>query len=141
VTRSAPRTGREPRRAVTPPSRRVPIEIFVIDRILPSAAHPEERLPGGPRDPAASRRSFQFGLQFSDGGKAAGRPGGGRPDYESEPTGPVLYPFAGGGGPHSFISRWWTWPLPPAGAAGVRLRVAAVRYCRRPARPEVERAT
>jgi hypothetical protein len=19
------------------------------------------------------------------------------------------------GGPHSFVSRWWTWPLPPAG--------------------------
>jgi hypothetical protein len=76
--------------------------------------HPEEHLPGGPRDLAASRRSFRFGLQFSDGGKAAGSPGG-RPDRDSEPAGPVLYPFAGGGGPHSFVSRWWTWPLPPAG--------------------------
>ena len=27
----------------------------------------------------------------------------------------MLYPFAGGGAPHSFISRWWSWPLPPAG--------------------------
>jgi hypothetical protein len=26
----------------------------------------------------------------------------------------VLYPFAGGGGPHSFFSRWRTWPLTPA---------------------------
>jgi hypothetical protein len=51
-------------------------------------------------------------LQFSDGGKEAGSPGG-RPDRDSGPEGPVLYPFAGG--PHSFISRWWAWPLPPAG--------------------------
>jgi hypothetical protein len=63
----------------------------------------------------ASRRSLRFGLQFADGGKAAANPGGGRPDRDSEPAGPVLYPFAGGGGPHSFVSRWWTWPLPPAG--------------------------
>jgi hypothetical protein len=91
------------------------IEIFLTARIRPSAEHPEEHLPGGPRDLAASRHSFRFGLQFSNGGKAAGGLGGGRPDRDSEPEGPVLYPFAGGGGPHSFISRWWTWPLPPAG--------------------------
>jgi hypothetical protein len=91
------------------------IEIFLTARIRPSAEHPEEHLPGGPRDLAASRRPFRFGLQFPNGGKAAGGPGGGRPDRDSEPARPVLYPFAGGGGPHSFISRWWTWPLPPAG--------------------------
>jgi hypothetical protein len=90
------------------------IEIFLTARIRPSAEHPEEHLPGGPRDLAASRRSFRFGLQYSDGGKAAGSPGD-RPDRDSEPAGPVLFPFAGGGGPHSFISRWWTWPLPPGG--------------------------
>ena len=90
------------------------VEIFLTARIRPSASHPEEHLPGGPRDLAASRRSFRLGLQFSDGSKAAGSPGG-RPDHDSEPAGPVLYPFAGGGGPHSFVSRWWTWPLPPAG--------------------------
>ena len=91
------------------------IEIFLTARIRPSAGHPEEHLPGGVRDLAAARRSFRFGLQFSDGGKATGSPGGHRPDHDSEPAGPVLYPFAGGGGPHSFVSRWWTWPLPPAG--------------------------
>jgi hypothetical protein len=90
------------------------IEIFLTARIRPSADHPEQHLPGGPRDLAASRRSFRFGLQFSDGSKAAGSPGS-RPDRDAEPAGPVLYPFAGGGGPHSFVSRWWTWPLPPAG--------------------------
>jgi hypothetical protein len=73
----------------------------------PSSDDPEQHL-------AASRRSFRFGLQFADGAKATGSPGG-RPDRDSEPTGPVLYPFAGGGGPRSFVSRWWTWPLPPAG--------------------------
>ena len=91
------------------------IEIFLTVRIRPSSGHPGEHLPGGPRDLAASQRSFRFGLQFSDGGRAAGSPGGGRTDHDSEPGGPVLYPFAGGGGPHSFVSRWWMWPLPPAG--------------------------
>jgi hypothetical protein len=91
------------------------IEIFLTARIRPSAGQPGEHLPGGPRDLAASRHSLRFGLQFSDGGKAAGSPGGGRMDRDSEPAGPILYPFAGGGGPHSFVSRWWSWPLPPAG--------------------------
>jgi hypothetical protein len=71
------------------------IEIFVTARIRPSAGHrgrsrlaqwdsltstggpcrdsrPEEHLPGGPRDLAASRRSFRFGLQFSDGRSTSG---------------------------------------------------------------------
>ena len=90
------------------------IEIFLTARIRPSTDHLEQHSPGGPRDLAASRRSFRLGLQFSDGSKAAGSPGG-RPDHDTEPTGPVLYPFAGGGGPRSFFSRWWAWPLPPAG--------------------------
>src|SRR5215467_11093458 len=59
------------------------IEIFLTARIRPSAGNPGEHLPGGQRDLAASRRSFRFGLQFSDGGKAAGGPGGGRPDRDS----------------------------------------------------------
>ena len=91
------------------------IEISLTARIRPSADHPEEHLPGGSRDLTASRRSFRFGLQFSDGGRAAGSLGGTRPDRDSQPAGPVLYAFAGGGRPYSFISRWWTWPLPPAG--------------------------
>lgn len=91
------------------------IEIFLTARIRPSASHPEQHLAGGPRDLAASRHSFRFGLQFADGSKAAGTPGGGRSGHDTEPVGPVLYPFAGGGGPHSFVSRWWTWPLSPAG--------------------------
>ncbi len=61
------------------------VEIFVTARIGPSADHPEAHLPGGPRDLAASRRSFRFGLRFSDGGKVMGRPGR-RPDRDSEPT-------------------------------------------------------
>ena len=83
------------------------IEIFLTARMRPSAGDPEEH-------PAASRSSFRFGLQFSDGAKAAASPGA-RPDRDSEPTAPLLYMFAGGGGPHSFVSRWWAWPLPPAG--------------------------
>jgi hypothetical protein len=91
------------------------IEIFLTVRIRPGTDHAEEHMKGGPRDLAAARRSFRFGLQFSDGGKAVGSPVGRRQDHDSEPAGPVLYPFAIGGGPHSFVSRWWTWPLPPAG--------------------------
>jgi hypothetical protein len=91
------------------------IEIFLTARIRTSAGQPEENLTGGPRDLAAARHSFRFGLQFSDGVKAVGRTGGGRMDRDSEPTAPVLYQFAAGGGPRSFVSRWWTWPLPPAG--------------------------
>jgi len=91
------------------------IEIFLTARMRPSADHPEEHAPGGLRDLAASRRTFRFGLQFADGGKVAGGPDGRWPGHDAEPPGPVLYPFAGGGGPHSFISRWWAWPLPPAG--------------------------
>jgi hypothetical protein len=91
------------------------VEIFLTARIRPSDGRPEEHLPGGPRDLAAARRSFRFGLQFADGSKAAGSPGDRGRDRDSEPTGPVLFPFAGGGGPRSFVSRWWTWPLPPAG--------------------------
>jgi hypothetical protein len=29
---------------------------------------------------------------------------------EPGPAGPVLSPFAGAGGPHRFVSRWWTRP-------------------------------
>jgi hypothetical protein len=89
------------------------LEIFLTARIRPDNAVEHER--GGPRDLAASRHSFRFGVQFSDGGKVAGSPGDRRADRDAEPTGPVLYPFAGGGAPYSFISRWWMWPLPPAG--------------------------
>jgi hypothetical protein len=91
------------------------IEIFLTARIRPSTDDSEKHLKGGSRDLAAARRSFRFGLQFSDGGKAVGSAGGRRQERDSEPAGPVLYPFAGGGGPYSFVSRWWTWPLPPAG--------------------------
>jgi hypothetical protein len=94
------------------------IVISLTARIRPSADHPEEHLPGGPRDLAASRRSFRFGLQFSDGGRAAGSLGGTRPDRVSQPAGPVLYAFVGGGRPYSFISRWWTWATRAGSSTG-----------------------
>jgi len=89
------------------------MEIFVAARIRPGG-RPEDHAPGGQRDLAASRRSFRFGLQLADGSKVVGRPGR-WPEHDSEPAGPVLFPFAGGGGLHSFVSRWWAWPLPPKG--------------------------
>ena len=91
-------------------------EIFVTARIRPGArGGPGDRTPDVPWDLAAARRSFRFGLQLSDGSKVISRHGGRGPDHDSEPTGPILRPFLGGGGPRSHFSRWWAWPLPPTG--------------------------
>jgi hypothetical protein len=88
-------------------------EIFVTARMR--SDDPGTGAPDGP-DLGAARRSFHLGLQLSDGTKVIGLVGGGRRrEYDSEPTGPILRPFMGGGGPHSQFSRWWAWPLPPKG--------------------------
>jgi hypothetical protein len=83
-------------------------EIFVTARIRPGAG-------GGPGDPAAARRSFRFGLQWADGVKVIAQPGLRGPDHGSASAAPILLPFMAGGGPRSHFSRWWAWPLPPAG--------------------------
>jgi hypothetical protein len=81
-------------------------EIFLTARIRP----------GTPGDLHAARKSFRFGLQLADGTKVISPHGRGRrPDLDTEPAGPILVPFMGGGGPHSHFSRWWAWPLPPSG--------------------------
>jgi hypothetical protein len=91
-------------------------EIFVTARIRPGAdGGSREGMPGPPGDPAAARRSFRFGLQLADGVKVIGQHRGRGPDQDSEPAAPILRTFMGGGGPHSRFSRWWAWPLPPAG--------------------------
>jgi hypothetical protein len=55
-------------------------------------------------------------MQLADGTKVFGRHGrkGPRPGAESEPSGPILWQFMGGG-PRSYHARWWAWPLPPQG--------------------------
>ena len=84
-------------------------ELFVTARIRP----------GTPGDPVVARKSLRFGMQLADGTKVVGPQGRrGRPDQDAEPTGPILMPFMGGGGPHSIFSRWWAWPLPPSGPLG-----------------------
>ena len=90
-------------------------EILVTARIRPSAGDLANRPPDAPQDLAAIRRSFRFGMRLSDGSKVIGQLGGRGPDRDSEPAGPILRTFMGGGGPRSFFSRWWAWPLPPAG--------------------------
>jgi hypothetical protein len=91
-------------------------EIFVTARMHPDVrGGPGDRRPDAPRDLAAARRSFRFGMQLSDGSKVIGHHGGRGPDHDSEPSGPILRPFLGGGGPRSHFSRWWAWPLPPDG--------------------------
>jgi hypothetical protein len=91
-------------------------EIFVGARIRPGdRGGPGHRGPGGRHDLAEARRSFRFGLQLPDGRKVIGDQDGHGPDPESEPAGPILRPYAFGGGPRVMFSRWWAWPLPPAG--------------------------
>jgi hypothetical protein len=72
--------------------------------------------PGGDREPGAgtARRSFRFGLLLSDGSKVIGEYRRG-PAHDAQPSGPVLRAFMSGGALGTHFSRWWAWPLPPAG--------------------------
>jgi hypothetical protein len=87
-------------------------ELFAIARLRADGG-PGNPGPGAPADMA--RRSFRFGMQLSDGRKVIGEHGKRRPDPDSEPTGPILWQYLGGRGPHTHFSRWWAWPLPPPG--------------------------
>jgi hypothetical protein len=87
-------------------------EVFVTSRIRPAGwAGEREAMP----DRGAIRRSFHFGLLLSDGSKVIGEYGGRWPADDTEPPGPVLRAFMSGAGLRSHFSRWWAWPLPPAG--------------------------
>jgi hypothetical protein len=93
-------------------------EIFLTARFRPGggdAEQPPPPGPPGPPDPREIRRSLRFGLQLSDGGKVIGEHGGPGPGADVAPDGPILRQFMGGGSPRSLITRWWAWPLPPAG--------------------------
>jgi hypothetical protein len=39
----------------------------------------------------------------------------GFPEFDKEPTGPVVTGRGGGGGCDRWEMRYWMWPLPPAG--------------------------
>jgi hypothetical protein len=83
-------------------------EVFVTARIRPpGAAGGRESRP----DRVMIQRSFRLGMLLSDGSKVFGERGG----HDTEPTGPVLRAYMLGGLLHSHVSRWWAWPLPPAG--------------------------
>jgi hypothetical protein len=83
-------------------------EVLVTARIRPpGVAGGRESRPGR----GMVRRSFRFGLLLSDGRKVFGEDAG----RDTEPAGPVLRAYMFGGGLHSHVSRWWAWPLPPAG--------------------------
>ena len=88
-------------------------EIFLTAWFRPGGQGAEQ--PPGPPDPRAIRRSLRFGLQLSDGRKVIGEEGGPGPDADAAPDGPILRQFMGGGSPRSLFTRWWAWPLPPAG--------------------------
>jgi hypothetical protein len=57
----------------------------------------------------------RLGLQFSDGGVATNVHGRPFPDFDEEPTGPILLPDSGGGGGRRYDMTFWVWPLPPPG--------------------------
>jgi hypothetical protein len=83
-------------------------EVFVTARIRPpGAAGEHESRP----DRGAIWRSFRLGMLLSDGRKVFAEHGG----HGTEPTGPVLRAYMSGGTLRTHISRWWAWPLPPAG--------------------------
>jgi hypothetical protein len=90
-------------------------EIFLTARFQPGGEGADQPPPQGPPDPRAIRRSLRFGLQLSDGRKVIGEHGGPGPGDGAAPDGPILRQFMGGGSPRSLITRWWGWPLPPAG--------------------------
>ncbi len=83
-------------------------EILISARTRPGAGEVDERpvMAGG-------HESFRLGLQLSDGHKVIFSHRG--PDRDTEPDGPILWPYAFGGGRRHRFSRWWAWPLPPAG--------------------------
>jgi hypothetical protein len=92
------------------------LEIFVTARMRPAGrGDPANRGPDAPRDFREARHSFRLGMQFSDGTKVLGDQGRHGPPPETEPTGPILHQYMGGGSPHTHVSRWWAWPLPPKG--------------------------
>jgi hypothetical protein len=90
-------------------------EIYVTARFRPGTdTGPGGRVTGEP-GPGGPLRSFRFGLQLADGTKVIGQRGGRGPDGDAEPDGPILRMFLGGASHRSSLSRWWAWPLPPAG--------------------------
>ncbi|HTT49911.1 MAG TPA: hypothetical protein VMH35_00710 [Streptosporangiaceae bacterium] len=94
-------------------------EISLTARFRPERGEASgERRPGAAtgriEDPRALRRSARFGLQLADGRKVIGEHAPG-PGPDIAPDGPILRQFMGGGTPRSHVSRWWCWPLPPAG--------------------------
>jgi hypothetical protein len=82
-------------------------EVFVTAHLRPPGAAGDR---GSRPDRGMIRRSFRLGLLLSDGRKVFGEYA-----HDSEPAGPVLRAYMSGGGLHSHVSRWWAWPLPPAG--------------------------
>src|SRR5215469_13415278 len=97
----------------------VPIKTLQFDRsdqaaiaitgiIHPGAPGFDAETPGGGM---LAHKPYQISLQFSDGRTVLS----GRPHGDSEPPGPILQPRGGGGTAHYQHSRWWAWPLPPAG--------------------------
>jgi hypothetical protein len=102
------------------------VDEFYDDPFEPPFGHPGRRRR---RVRELAPEILRFGVQFSDGRKATTTgelfPWVDLDDTdEGEPTGPVLMSGGGGGGNREWEAEFWLWPVPAAGAAGVRDRVA-----------------
>jgi hypothetical protein len=78
---------------------------FVITRLVRPGT------PGWDEEPFTAQSRFEVSLQLSDGRTVST----GRPTGDTEPAGPFLRGNGGGGSSHYNQTRWWAWPLPPAG--------------------------
>jgi hypothetical protein len=78
---------------------------FVVTRLVRPGT------PGWDQEPFTAHSLFEVSLLLSDGRLVStGRSPGG-----TEPAGPFLRMNGGGGSSHYNQTRWWAWPLPPAG--------------------------
>lgn len=63
---------------------------------------------------------LRFGFQFADGEKLTSIPRASpQLDFDSEPSGPTMFPRAGGGDGAAWDSDFWVWRLPPPGPVTV----------------------
>ncbi len=63
---------------------------------------------------------LRFGFQFADGEKLTSIPRASpQLDFDSEPSGPTMFPRAGGGDSAAWDSDFWVWRLPPPGPVTV----------------------
>ncbi len=106
-------------------------EFFVTRLLRPDGpGFDRGRGPGPPRPRRvgpAVHQPMEVGVEFADGRRAFATDV--PPSVGDDPAGPVLQSCGGVSSTHRGDSRWWTWPLPPAGPLAFicRLGTAEIR--------------